>query len=460
MGITIEVGYFNTFALKRLASTASPQVADPNEDWYLEESRIKGGYNNASVDFGVKAYLVEDEAQQSRRGNSLIYSGVYNSRTGINNTNQFSVAEEITRSVDPIGGTIQKLYAEDTNLIVFQEKKVNRALIDKDAIYSAEGSAITTTANLVIGQITPYAGNWGIGTNPESFAVYGYRKYFVDRNRNSVLRLSQDGITEISNYGMSDYFRDKLGLITSTGRLTGGYDIHNQNYILSMTNTFEATEFQTLAFDERSQGWTTFYSYNPSFITSLNGSMYNSKAGKWYQSYVANAPRNVFHNQTGASIKPSSVTFVFNPNPDKMKNFNTISYEGTNGWEVTSITSDETGYDENVDESGYESLQDTASTIWSYDQGQYQENGITQYAGFARKQNNYVAAIKSNTPARIGEVIFGNSMMGIKGYTATIKMTNDTTRPVTANGQTVQLTATDANGLKELFSVGSVFTIE
>jgi len=460
MGITIEVGYFNTFALKRLASTASPQVADPNEDWYLEESRIKGGYNNASVDFGVKAYLVEDESQQSRRGNSLIYSGVYNSRTGINNTNQFSVAEEITRSVDPIGGTIQKLYAEDTNLIVFQEKKVNRALIDKDAIYSAEGSAITTTANLVIGQITPYAGNWGIGTNPESFAVYGYRKYFVDRNRNSVLRLSQDGITEISNYGMSDYFRDKLGLITSTGRLTGGYDIHNQNYILSMTNTFEATEFQTLAFDERSQGWTTFYSYNPSFITSLNGSMYNSKAGKWYQSYVANAPRNVFHNQTGASIKPSSVTFVFNPNPDKMKNFNTISYEGTNGWEVTSITSDETGYDENVDESGYESLQDTASTIWSYDQGQYQENGITQYAGFARKQNNYVAAIKSNTPARIGEVIFGNSMMGIKGYTATIKMTNDTTRPVTANGQTVQLTATDANGLKELFSVGSVFTIE
>ncbi len=460
MGITIEVGYFNTFALKRLASTASPQVADPNEDWYLEESRIKGGYNNTSVDFGVKAYLVEDEAQQSRRGNSLIYSGVYNSRTGINNTNQFSVAEEITRSVDPIGGTIQKLYAEDTNLIVFQEKKVNRALIDKDAIYSAEGSAITTTANLVIGQITPYAGNWGIGTNPESFAVYGYRKYFVDRNRNSVLRLSQDGITEISNYGMSDYFRDKLGLITNTGRLTGGYDIHNQNYILSMTNTFEATEFQTLAFDERSQGWTTFYSYNPSFITSLNGNMYNSKAGKWYQSYVPNAPRNVFHDQTGVSIKPSSITFVFNPNPDRMKNFNTISYEGTNGWEVTSITSDETGFDENVDESGYESLQDTASTIWSYDQGQYQENGITQYAGFARKQNNYVAAIKSNTPARIGEVIFGNSMMGIKGYTATIKMTNDTTRSVTANGQTVQLTATDANGLKELFSVGSVFTIE
>ena len=44
MGVTVEVGYFNTFALKRLASTAVPQVADLPEDWYIEESRIKGGF--------------------------------------------------------------------------------------------------------------------------------------------------------------------------------------------------------------------------------------------------------------------------------------------------------------------------------------------------------------------------------------------------------------------------------
>ena len=51
-------------------------------------------------------------------------------------------------------------------------------------------------------------------------------------------------------------------------------------------------------------------------------------------------------------------------------------------------------------------------------------------------------------------------MLGIKGYTATVKMQNDTSRTVAANGQTQVLTATDANGLKELFSVGSTFNIE
>ena len=200
------------------------------DDWYVEEARIRGGYNNTSVDFGVKAYIVEDTFKQQHRLSSLIYSGIFNSRTGINNTNQFSVGQDITRSADPANGSIQKLYAEDTNLIIFQEDKVSRALIDKDAIYSAEGNASITSSLQVIGQIVAYAGEYGISTNPESFAVYGYRKYFTDKKRGCVLRLSADGITEISSYGMHDFFRDELA---SAARIVGGWNSHSKNYVVS-----------------------------------------------------------------------------------------------------------------------------------------------------------------------------------------------------------------------------------
>ena len=176
-----------------------------NFQWSLEESRIRGGYNNVSTDYGAKAYIVEDEPKSSSRVNSLIYSGIFNSRTGVNRTNVFSVAEDITKSADPANGSIQKLYAEDTNLTIFQELKCSRALIDKDAIYSAEGGGAVTSSNLVIGVIQPYTGEYGISTNPESFAVYGYRKYFSDANNNVILRLSRDGLTEISSYGMKDF---------------------------------------------------------------------------------------------------------------------------------------------------------------------------------------------------------------------------------------------------------------
>ena len=252
MATTIEISYFNSYWMKQVNNASSVpvwpygwpyntgsdalpasgggtlaafpnaavntvtnpvQVAGRDLNWFVEESRIRGGYNNVETDLGVKAYIVEEETTQQNRFNSLIYSGVYNSRTGINDTNQFSVAQDITKSLDPANGSIQKLFAENTNLTIFQENKVSAALIDKDALYTAEGAPVQTTSNVVIGQVQAYLGEYGISKNPESFAVYGFQKYFTDQDRGVVLRLSRDGITEISQYGMIDYFRDNLPLI-------------------------------------------------------------------------------------------------------------------------------------------------------------------------------------------------------------------------------------------------------
>ena len=147
-GAIVEVKYFNSFVLKKTVnSTVSPDKiiwngsfgipqakggypvvsntnTDGNNNWAIEESRIRGGYNNTSTDYGAKAYLVEEEPNSVIRANSLIYSGIFNSRTGINRTNVFSVAEDITKSADPANGSIQRLYAEDTNLIVFKKTKL------------------------------------------------------------------------------------------------------------------------------------------------------------------------------------------------------------------------------------------------------------------------------------------------------------------------------------------------
>ena len=101
MAITLEVQYFNSFWMKRLynlpgTTDGTPRTGPsiniedgynaPNlqNDWYIEEARIRGGYNNVSTDYGVKAYIVEDEPRQQTFGNTMIYSGIYNSRTGIN----------------------------------------------------------------------------------------------------------------------------------------------------------------------------------------------------------------------------------------------------------------------------------------------------------------------------------------------------------------------------------------
>ena len=208
--------YANPQTANITTATGTPDTVIQNntsntqENFYLEDMYIKGGFNNTPMDFGARAFLDREEPIQQNRFAALIYSGVFNSRTGVNRTNEFPIGESITKSANPDNGSIQKLYAEENNLLVLQENKCNRALIDKDAIYSAEGGGTVTTQNAVIGQIVPYAGEYGISRNPESFAIYGFRKYFADRNRSAILRLSHDGITEISEYGMRDWFRDNL----------------------------------------------------------------------------------------------------------------------------------------------------------------------------------------------------------------------------------------------------------
>jgi len=235
MSAIIEVKYFNSFWGKQVQGSGGynqptwpgldwnpygyptfpikASAGNTSTNWYIEESRIKGGYNNAIVSQGVRAYLNEEDPNRTNRESSLIYSGVYNSRTGVNDTNVFSIGENITSDLDPANGSIQKLYAENTNLIIFQENKVSYSLINKNTIYSGTQGSNETSSSLVIGQNVPYAGTFGIGKNPESFAKFGFRKYFADPLRGSIMRLSADGLTEISDYGMKDFFRDSLQVI-------------------------------------------------------------------------------------------------------------------------------------------------------------------------------------------------------------------------------------------------------
>ena len=383
-----------------------PGASDADDDWLLEESRIRGGYNNTSVDFGVKAYLVEDEPNQSLKSSSLIHSGIFNSRTGVNQTNQFSVAEDITRTIDPANGSIQKLYAEDTNLIIFQENKVSKSLIDKDAIYSAEGNASVTSRNLVIGQNVAYAGEYGISTDPESFAVNGYRKYFADRDQNVVCRLSMDGITVISDYGMTDYFRDKLS--NASPNIIGGWDSHNKQYVVSLPQEGSAaSEIQTLAFDETSKGWTSFFDYVPNQIFSLNNNYFTAKGGKIYQHYEF-APnsnsRSVFYGVT----KNSNVTIVFNGAPSMVKNFQTINYEGDAGWVMDSF---KTNTDLTLP---------ITSSVFVTTLEQMQNSLLINR--FKQKEDKYYADLVNGTPSQNGEVVWGSSSSGVKGFFGEVTM--------------------------------------
>ena len=435
MAVTIEITYFNSVVLAG-GQTSYNNAGDPGSHtpgvYHIEENRIKGEFNGKQMDLGARAHIVNERYKEHKRPNAMIHSGVFNARTDFNELNQFPVGEEITRAVDISHGSIQKLFAEETNLNIFQENKVSRALIDKDMIFSAEGVGITTAGAKVISQITPYTGKYGISTNPESFAVFGNRKYFADKDRGVILRLSGgqgggQGLTPISDAGMKDFFKDHLVLCDS---IYGSYDEQKGKYVISLqgvlptSNTITTVsnnlpvlsstgqnDYRTLCYDDKVQGWTSFFTYKPTFGLSNDNEYYTFNGVDMYKHYSNSAARGSFYGSTFAD--PSYIKFIFNDQPNITKSFKTINYEGSTGWSMNSMSSVSDNY------SGYGMNSINLQQAYTIPKENTVSDG--QVIGFVKKEDKYFSEIRNKDL----DVFQDNSHFntsGLKGYYVDVTM--------------------------------------
>ena len=304
----------------------------------VESNRIRDDFNAQIIDKGPRvSSVLKTPYRQEHKQNGIIYSGIYNYDSGVNRLNEFNQAEKITKFLNPDYGSIQKLHTRNTNVLALCENKILKILANKDALFNADGNTNLTSTNNVLGQAIPFAGEYGISKNPESFASYGYRVYFTDKNRSAVLRLSGDGLTDISMYGMDSWFKDNL---KPSSTILGTYDEDKDNYNLTLNN-------YTVSFNDDVNGWTSFKSFLPESGTSLKGYYYTFKDGNLWL-HNLNENRNQFY---GAEYN-STIKFLLNENPSDIKVFKTLSYEGTQsqaytsnsvtteGWYASSITTD------------------------------------------------------------------------------------------------------------------------
>ena len=344
----------------------------------IESDRMRDDYNQVTIANGVKASsVIATQYEEERRKTGLIHSGLYNSTSGINDLNQFIAAEKITKDMNPEYGSIQKLHTRDGDIVVMHEDKIMKVLADKNALYNADGSSNVALAEKFLGSDRPFATKYGISTNPESFAADPHgRIYFTDRARSAVLRLSGDGITNISDYGMKDWFNDHLN--SHTGIAIGSYDAKKRLYNISIEgfipppisdeSTDESIEIadgegsggcgctdpnanndqynyedfdpisgddppnlpnftffqKTISFSEKAKGWVSFKSFFPEWGLSLNNEYYTWNKGDMYQHH-ANDTRNYFY---GVQYK-STINILFNDSPEVVKSFTALNYEGS-----------------------------------------------------------------------------------------------------------------------------------
>ena len=159
--------------------------------------------------------------------------------------------------------SIQQLHTEGSRLLIFHENAVGFCEADRSVITTLDGNNMTVAGDTPLSDVVYYGTRAGIGTNPESFAFNDYRKYFVDVDQGQVCRLSQDGVTPISEAGMNKYFKSVFRSMIASPQQDyafGAYDKRTDEYtlVLKWTENIEVTDINDLTITN--SGGTVVYS--------------------------------------------------------------------------------------------------------------------------------------------------------------------------------------------------------
>ena len=226
-------------------------------------------YNCYTYGNGVESYKIRDsivgkdfnlgnrvtatqgqDYKQIRRYADITYSGVYNQESNVNKTNEFNLGLLNFKPLEQRFGYIRKMAGRETDVLVLQEDKISYVLAGKNLLSDAVGGGDVTSIPEVLGTQIARTEEYGISDNPESYAEYGYDKFFADAKRGVVIQLrgtsaQSEQLNVISDQGMSTWFRELFQVSFDRQKL-GAYDPYAGEYVLSSNLQTLPTEKKNL----------------------------------------------------------------------------------------------------------------------------------------------------------------------------------------------------------------------
>lgn len=319
------------YHLRQMPFTTIANVGG-TKTYFIESSAVSDFYQSEVSDIG-RPNKLDPDYREVRRKSTIYFSELYVPETNINNLNSFyDVSFE---TYEQKYGSIQRLYNENHRLNAFQELKIGQIPVNQGVIYSSTGQQLTTNSGVVLNTMIYYDGEFGIGLNPESFAVFGNAKYCADASRQVPLRLSLNGLTPIAENDqrtikMHTYFTNKLAIYNKypNAFIYGVFDKQFKNYIMAFAAIPEAgIEGETIVWEESSNRWKATFAWVPDYMCQTNETIVSWKDGALY----LHNDNPIYNNFYGVQYD-SKITVPGNADPSKVKVLQAISQESPDLW--------------------------------------------------------------------------------------------------------------------------------
>lgn len=292
-------------------------------------------YTSAVSSVDGRPSAIEINARSATYGATIRHSEPYQPNTNINGLNRFY--PQNLRDCDLSFGDIVRMKVRDRYMRIFQKLKTGMIPLFSNISKDGTGNEITVQTDTLLNPVQYYVGDWGIGTASASLASYNYADYFADNIRGVIIRVSNDGNTPISVlYKVNSWAVNQLPL-RGSGSLYGAYDQRSNNYILAIESSGE-NPAETIAFDEETNAFEAYLSYQPDYMVSLGTLLISFKNGSIY------THDSTTYNQFYGVEYESNITPLFNDNPLLKKTPLSISENASSKWDCPLIYSNAETY--------------------------------------------------------------------------------------------------------------------
>ena len=161
---------------------------------------------------------------------------------------------------------------------------------------------------------------------------FHYKTLYPSQAQTGVIHFNEyftidDAFDAVTGQGISVYYNT---LVFYFGAFSGENDgasltIDNISMIPVVDEDFKP---KTLSYSEDAKGWISFKSFIPESGISLGGDYYTFNNGAIHKHHEQETNNNVFYDQARVN---SFIDFIFNDSTPVVKDFKTLSYEGSAG---------------------------------------------------------------------------------------------------------------------------------
>jgi hypothetical protein len=285
---------------------------------YVDGTITENGFDNSSSYDGSKPATIAYSASKT----------VGSTKNGYRYFQPLNFAD-----LDLTNGEITHHEVINDNFYTFQERSVQRQYFrDASLVNSQTGSDIVVGAGSILG--SPGQEITSIGTTKKTSVIKGKNPngkdvvYWYNDRLQKLLRLAGDGVTVISDRGLSSYLLNNGKYISNQFYPLSGRGIHgvwnDKYYEVIFTfkyNDGTSEKAFTVVYDEIKNGFSSFHSYTPNIYLPYNNTFFSPNPSSQNTLFIHDGGNN--YTFYGSAVEPY-IEVVMNYDPNLPKIFEAI----------------------------------------------------------------------------------------------------------------------------------------